>query len=119
MRVQALLLVILVCLQTIKTNLVATEDESDEELDEGFEVRLDWNEDVEEATRFVSLSKKATDHTPSKPQEVRVILSDIARPRISMWCLGCRCATGIVDHQIGHNAKCRQWIMELMDLDKH
>ena len=37
----------------IRTNLEATKDESDQELDDEFEVLVDWNEDVEDAKRIV------------------------------------------------------------------
>ena len=48
----------------IRTNLEATVDESDEEVDDEFEVPVDGNEDVEEATRIVNDSRKSIEHTP-------------------------------------------------------
>ena len=63
----------------IRTNLEATEDESDEELDDEFEVPVDWYEDVEEAGRIVNESRKAIEHTPSKPQGDSVSLRATSR----------------------------------------
>ena len=80
-----------------------TEGESDEEVGEEFEILVDWNENVQVAKRLVNLSKKATEHAPSKPQGFR-------RTGVG----GAKSVTGIVDHQIGHNTKCRNRIMELM-----
>ena len=101
----------------IRTNLEATVDESDEEVDDEFEVPVDGNEDVEEATRIVNESRKSIEHTPSKRQGFRITQSDIARYGMTRRCLGCKYETGIVDYQIGHNATCRKRIMELMKED--
>ena len=101
----------------IRTNLEVTEDESDEELDDEFEVPVDWNEDVEEARRIVNESRKSIEQTPSKPQGFRITQSDIARYGMTRRFLGCKHVTGIVDYQIGHNATCRKRIMELMKED--
>ena len=46
------------------------------------------------------------------PQECRTTL---ARYRITMGCLGSKYVRGIVDYQIGHNAKSRKSIVELKE----
>ena len=96
--------------QMIRTNLEATDDESDEEVHEELEDVVDWIDDKEETKQCVNGSTTSDEHTPSKPQGFRVAESDSTRCGISMRCLMRNHAKGIVDGHIGHHAKCRKKI---------
>ena len=92
----------------IRTNLEEGENEEPEEAEEHYEVPIDYNEDVDEAKRIISESRRAIEMKPGQNHSLHISQADVARYHTTKGCYGCRFAIGQLPYQRGHTFECRK-----------